>query len=144
MTKDPQMLRGPLSASATGLQHATWEEDNHANYYSRREDVVHLKPSSGGAQLMAREERSMRNFSVGCWNVTTLNYALAPEHLMIALKDYRYDIIALSETHLLGQEEVCKGRCCYQEEGSIMQAWEFSCHHVLKEHFLHHITCRTG
>ncbi len=59
---------------------------------------------------MAREERSMRNFSVGCWNVTTLKYALAPDHLMIALKDYRYDIIALSETHLLGQEEVCKGR----------------------------------
>ena len=47
---------------------------------------------------------------MGCWNVTTLETPLAAEHLEAALSNYRYDVIALSETHTLGQDTRLDGR----------------------------------
>ena len=102
---------GPPSAP-TGYN-ATWEDSRQTPEYPRRDDATHLNPSLGGGRLMARKENDLKaaqNFVVGCWNVTTLNNDLAAEHLMQSLKNYNYDIIALSETHNIGMEDACGGQ----------------------------------
>ena len=82
----------------TGFE-ATGDEGHHAFNYLCCNDASHLKPTMDSVRLKMHEERSMGTFSFGCWNVTTLNYDLAPEHLMATLKNYHYDVITLSETH---------------------------------------------
>ncbi|PIK62315.1 hypothetical protein BSL78_00746 [Apostichopus japonicus] len=76
-------------------------------------DVMYLNPNSGDAALTSQGSRCrphLDSFTVGCWNVTTLEAPLAAEHLETTLNNYRYDIIALSETHNIGKESRLQGR----------------------------------
>ncbi|PIK38496.1 endonuclease-reverse transcriptase [Apostichopus japonicus] len=74
---------------------------------------MYLNPNSGDAALTSQGSRCrphLDSFTVGCWNVTTLEAPLAAEHLETTLNNYRYDIIALSETHNIGKESRLQGR----------------------------------
>ena len=105
------LITGPPSVS-TGST-ATWEGSNHTSEYVRSDDDTHLNPAMGGAGPMSRSKSRLDasiSFSVGCYNVTTLNYELASEHLEACLRNYKYDILAITETHLTGHQEACNGR----------------------------------
>ena len=76
-------------------------------------DVVHSNPATEGATLISQGSRRrahLDSFTIGCWNVTTLEAPLAAEHLETTLDNYRYDIIALSETHNIGQDTRLQGK----------------------------------
>ena len=60
-------------------------------------ESTHLKPSEDGVGLMRRGTGAapgLSTFTIGTWNVTTLQHALDDEHLVQALKTYKYDAIA--------------------------------------------------
>ncbi|PIK38045.1 hypothetical protein BSL78_25113 [Apostichopus japonicus] len=73
----------------------------------------HRDPKSvtNGDVLMVQDQPSLLQlFSIGCWNIRTLQTPLAAEHLELSLSNYRYDIIGLSETHNIGKQEDLGGR----------------------------------
>jgi len=105
------LTTGPPSVSTRSK--ATWGGSSHASEYVRSNDGTHLKPVLDDVDPMSRSKIRLDasiSFSVGCYNVTTLNYDLASDHLEACLRNYKYDILAITETHLTGQQVNCNGR----------------------------------
>ncbi|PIK38320.1 hypothetical protein BSL78_24853 [Apostichopus japonicus] len=89
---------------------ATWDEAVSA-MTPCHDDAHHPKSVTNGDVPMVQDQPSLLQlFSIGCWNIRTLQTPLAAEHLELSLSNYRYDIIGLSETHNIGKQEDLGGR----------------------------------
>lgn len=98
--------------SADSDRNATWDVIPPRRQTST-DDVTHSQPSGDSVGLMRRGTGAtpgLTAFTIGTWNVTTLQHALDDEHLEQALSSYRYDAIALTETHGIGTETRLDGR----------------------------------
>ena len=112
ISEDNDDLADVWPPSADPDLNATWDVAPPLQLTSTN-DTSHLKPSEDGVGLKCRGTGAapgLSTFTIGTWNVTTLQHALDDEHLEQALKTYKYDAIALTETHGIGIENRLDGR----------------------------------